>query len=80
MRHVDREANAYTLGGRFFFVGVLYAGPIITNEGRIILSRQPRVEMAATMHLGQVIRSTALEAIDNELRRRFGEADQAASE
>jgi hypothetical protein len=67
--HIDREARAHVIGGRFFFLGVLYGGPIITNEGQIVLSQQPRVQVAAMMHLGQVIRSSALLTLEEELRR-----------
>jgi hypothetical protein len=75
--HFDRSQNQFMLGqGRFFFVGVLYAGPLITNEGGIVLSRQPRVEVAAMMHLGQVLRSSALTELDAGIHRTWGKPDQ----
>lgn len=68
----DRRTNTYNMGQqRIVFVGILYAGPQITNNGQIILGQQPRVMVAAMMHLGNVIRSSALHAIDAELRRRL---------
>lgn len=71
--HMDRATGTYMMGsGRFFFLGVLYAGPLITNEGQVVLSSQPRVEVAAMMHLGQVIRSSAVLQLEDELLRRFG--------
>lgn len=76
--HFDRTKNSFLLGeGRFFFVGILYAGPLITNEGEIVLSKQPRVEVAAMMHLGQAIRSSALQELDAEVRKRWGMPDKA---
>lgn len=69
---LDRRTNSYNIGAqRIVFVGILYAGPQIANNGQIILGQQPRVMVAAMMHLGNVIRSTALHAIDAEFRRRF---------
>lgn len=74
--HFDRSQNSFVLGqGRFFFVGILYAGPLITNQGEIVLSQQPRVEIAAMMHLGQVIRSSALRELDAEIQRHHGKPD-----
>jgi len=63
--YVDRKTRTYKIDAhRFFFVGVLYAGPTITNKGVIALGHQPTVEVAAMMHLGQVIRSS--EVLDIE--------------
>ena len=66
--YLDRKANTYRMGQqRLYLVGILYAGPLITNQGQIVLHQQPRVEVAAMMHLGQVIRSSALLTIDKML-------------
>ncbi len=71
--YVDKSTGNYMLDARrFFFVGVLYAGPQITNRGEIRLSTQPSVEVAAMMHLGQVIRSTQMKAIDKIVRAKLG--------
>lgn len=68
---LDRRKNIYKMGHqRIQLVGVLYAGPQITNNGQIILGQPPRVMVAAMMHLGNVIRSSALHVIDTEFRRR----------
>ncbi|WP_051504098.1 S1 family peptidase [Sphingomonas jaspsi] len=76
---VDRKTNTYMMGkGRFFFLGILYAGPIINNEGRIVLGSQPRIEVAAMMHLGQVMRSTMMTDIDDLVEARLDQI--AASE
>lgn len=70
----DRKNNTNVMAGqRFFLLGVLYSGPLITNEGTVILSQQPKVEVAAMMHLGQVIRSSALLTLEEEVLRRTGE-------
>jgi hypothetical protein len=70
--YFDRRTNSYQMGSqRILLVGILYAGPQITNNGQIILGQQPRVMVAAMMHLGNVIRSSALYSIDAEFRRRL---------
>lgn len=52
------------------FVGILYSGPIITNEGKIVLADSPSVSIGTMMHLGHVIRSSAVQAIIDELQGR----------
>ncbi len=70
---LDRRTNSYKIGAqRILFVGVLYAGPQISNNGQIILGQPPRVIVAAMMHLGNVIRSSAVRVLDAEFRRLFG--------
>lgn len=77
--YFDRKQQTFNLGGgRFFFVGVLYCGPIITNDGRVVLSQQPRVAVDAMMHLGQVIRSSALLEVEAELRTHIAQLSQSA--
>lgn len=69
---LDRRTNTYHMGqSRIVFVGILYAGPQVTNTGNIVLGHAPRVMVAAMMHLGNVIRSSALHTIDAEVRRHF---------
>jgi hypothetical protein len=51
------------MGSRFHFMGILYAGPLVTNQG-IVLGTPPKVAVQAMMHLGQVIRSTELLALE----------------
>jgi len=68
---LNRRTGAYSIGAqRIVLVGILYAGPQIANNGQIILGQPPRVMVAAMMHLGNVIRSSALHAIDAEFCRR----------
>lgn len=45
-------------------LGILHAGPVLTNEGRIVLNQEPTVLVNTMMHLGQVIRATRLLEID----------------
>lgn len=68
--YLDRRKNSYLMGTqRILLVGVLYAGPQITNNGKIILTQPPTVAVAAMMHLGNAIRASALEGLDEEARR-----------
>jgi hypothetical protein len=70
--HLDRERMVHVLEGRFFFVGILYAGPQITQRGAIILGREPSVQVAAMMHLGQVLRSSVLLELDRQVQELHG--------
>lgn len=69
--YYDKINNAMVMGMRFFFLGVMYAGPTFTAVGQIALGQQPRIEVAGMMHLGQVIRSSEIVPLENELRKRF---------
>ncbi|MBC3479971.1 serine protease [Pseudomonas sp. SWRI77] len=63
--YLDRKSNQYLMGAtRLNLIGILYAGPLITNNGSIILAQTPRIEVAAMMHLGNCIKATELHAID----------------
>ncbi len=69
MGFVDRAANSYQLGkSRQFLLGILFAGPLFTQEGHIAVGNTQRVEVAAMMHLGFVIRSTALLELESRIR------------
>lgn len=71
--YVDRSTGNYMLDARrFFFLGVLYQGPLITNEGLIKFGNTPRVEVAAMMHLGQVIRSSKMLEVEDLVRAHLG--------
>lgn len=71
---IDRTTNSSNFGPptRSWFLGILYAGPLITSEGKIVLGSSPRVEVASMMHLGYAIRSTRILdfklQIDQQLR------------
>lgn len=68
---LDRRENTYKLGQqRIILVGVLYAGPQITNTGQLVLNKSPQVFVSAMMHLGNAIRSSALKELDAQFRER----------
>jgi hypothetical protein len=68
--YFDRKKNSYMMGGhRIKLVGVLYAGPQITNAGQDILTKPSKFEVATMMHLGNAIRSSELRELDAEIRR-----------
>lgn len=70
--YLDRRTNTYNIGAsRIHFVGILYSGPLITNDGKIVLQQQPKVEVSAMMHLGNAIRSSQLYGIEKEILARF---------
>jgi hypothetical protein len=68
--YLDRKQNSYVMGQtRLHLVGILYAGPLVTNTGQIILAQPPKVAVSAMMHLGNAIKASPLWAIDAEVRR-----------
>jgi len=76
--YFDRKANSYLLGkARLFLLGILFAGPLITNTGEIVLAvPPPRVLVPKMMHLGYVLRSTTLLTLEEQIRVRV--RDEAA--
>lgn len=67
--YLEKNTNIIQMGtGRLFLVGILHAGPIINNNGKIILSQAPTVQVASMMHLGYAIRSTELLHIEDVLK------------
>lgn len=78
MGYVDKTTQSYMIDGhRFFFLGVLYAGPLITNTGEIKFGHAATVEVAAMMHLGQVVKSTEMSPIEALVRAHLGPAPTA---
>lgn len=68
--YFDRKKNSYMIGAsRLKLVGVLYAGPRVTNDGRIVLGQVPRIAVDSVMHLGNALRSTAILQIEEEIRK-----------
>jgi hypothetical protein len=57
---------------RLLLVGVLFAGPLITNSGTIVMSKKPTFEMSSTMHLGYAIRASAIFDLEGEVHRLRG--------
>ncbi len=61
----NSKTNAFVMGAnRFFLVGVLFAGPLIQNDGTITLGRTASFSVASMMHLGYAIKSSELLAFD----------------
>lgn len=68
--YLNKRTNTFHMGDqRVILVGILYAGPVIDNNGILILGQLPKVITQSTMHLGNVIRSSALRAIEKEIRQ-----------
>lgn len=66
----DRRENTYNIGAqRIKLVGILYSGPLIANDGRIVLSNMPRVEISSMMHLGNAIKSSELRVLDDVITK-----------
>ena len=62
---------------QLYFVGILYSGPVIDIEGKLVLDEDEAVTVESMMHLGQAIRSTEMLKIDEVLRKHLGPAPAA---
>ncbi|ENX58299.1 MULTISPECIES: S1 family peptidase [Acinetobacter] len=59
--YFNKRTGNFQIGeGRLKLLGILYAGPLISNTGQITLNTKPSVEMNSPMHLGFAIRSSEL--------------------
>lgn len=68
--YIDQATNTYHMDkSRFVFVGVLFAGPTITNTGQIILNVAPKVQVASMMHLGNVVKSSEISVLEDAVRK-----------
>lgn len=68
--YFDRKNNSYHFGSqRVKLVGILYSGPLISNDGRIVLSHMPKVEVSSMMHLGNAIKTSELRVLDSLIRK-----------
>lgn len=56
---------------RQHLVGILYSGPQVTQEGKVLRKKQKKVEVDTMMHLGFVIKSTEILALKDELIRKL---------
>lgn len=69
--YYDKRQQAVTMSGiRVKLLGILFAGPTIDQNGRIILTQDPQIKVSAMMHLGYVIRSSRLIEMDQILLER----------
>jgi hypothetical protein len=68
--YLDRKRKSYLVGAsRLKLVGILYAGPLVTNDGRLVLGQVPKFSVNTMMHLGNALRSTNIFAIKEEIKR-----------
>lgn len=76
--YLDRKTNTFRLGEqRLKLVGILYAGPQITNTGNVVLMTPPAVTVPSMMHLGNAIRASALYRFDTFFREAsYGDANK----
>ncbi|WP_312331373.1 S1 family peptidase [Acinetobacter variabilis] len=66
--YLDKKTNQFMVGKpRLKLLGILYAGPIVTSSGQIILANPPRVTVNSMMHLGYVINSSQLRVLENHM-------------
>jgi len=64
--YLNRKTQTYTMGqSRLNLLGILYAGPRLTNSGHIILNKGAQFEVDSMMHLGFVIKSTELKVLES---------------
>lgn len=56
---------------KFALLGVLHAGPMVNNQGQIVLNQVPSVNIQTMMHLGQVIRSNRIVEIEDIILAQF---------
>ncbi|TBN39824.1 serine protease [Paracoccus subflavus] len=77
----DRKTKSYSIGAsRLKLVGILFSGPLIQNDGSIILAEPPKIYINSMMHLGNAIRSSELRIIDKEVRKKFGTLSSPSTE
>ncbi len=69
--YFDREKSVYAMGKeRLLLVGILYSGPLVSNDGKLILGQVPRVAVQTMMHLGNALRSSAIFGIRDVMNQR----------
>ncbi|MBC5583719.1 trypsin-like peptidase domain-containing protein [Eggerthella sp. NSJ-70] len=62
------QGNDLFVGTRLFLLGIMYAGPLATVDGKIVMSNTPHVESNIMMNLGMVIKSERLLEFEPLLR------------
>jgi hypothetical protein len=72
MGYREKASGNFMMGaGRIFFLGILYAGPLITSQGQIVFAQAPQVMTNTMMHLGNAIRSSEMAEIEKLTRNMF---------
>lgn len=62
----DGKEKSYIMGAsRIKLLGILYAGPLISNSGEITLNNTLKFDVASMMHLGNAIRSSELKTLES---------------
>lgn len=68
--YLDRRTNRYVMGQtRLFLVGILYAGPLITTNGSIILGSTKSFTTSSMMHLGYAIKSSEIIGLEKVISK-----------
>lgn len=74
----DKKTNVNNLGkGELLFLGVLFSGPTIEADGRIVIRdiptvAQPVAQLSLMMNLGYIIKTKELAALGTEILRKIG--------
>ncbi|MBJ8452931.1 trypsin-like peptidase domain-containing protein [Acinetobacter bereziniae] len=64
--YLDKVTNQFFMGKpRLKLLGILYAGPQVTNSGQIILANPTQFTVNSMMHLGYVINSKQLKVLES---------------
>jgi hypothetical protein len=72
----DKQGNV-TIGSRLFLIGILYSGPVIQTDGKIVIRNIPTnavpvAELRLMMNLGYAIKSRELAALVAAVESTFG--------
>jgi hypothetical protein len=72
----DKKGNL-VVGGRLLFLGVLFSGPVIQADGRIVIHNIPTAavpvaEVSLMMNLGYIVKSRELEPLGKAVLKKFG--------
>ena len=70
------KGGALSIGMRCLFLGILFSGPIMTTDGKIIIRNIPTVaepvaQVSMMINLGYIIKSRELEPLTRAVRERF---------
>jgi hypothetical protein len=78
LSHFDKKTNTNNMGqGQILLLGVLFSGPTIEADGRIVIKNiptavQPVAELRLMMNLGYIIKSKELAALGGEVLKKLG--------
>jgi hypothetical protein len=74
---IPNKNGSVGIGQRIFFLGVLFSGPQITTDGKIVIRDIPTIAQAVPqfnlmMNLAYIIKSKELDPLGSAIRERFG--------